>query len=201
MTHAYDPVGNRTAQTDSGTRTTYAYDNANQLGREQTNTARTTYAYDPAGNRVQKADPAATTYYVWDAKSRLAVAEPVAGRVTYAYDGIGRRATKQSGSGAVRFVWDFKKVLQEADGGTGATEYQFLTTEGEYGDLVSGYGNAPPSTTGPTHSARPTCSSTAPGRSRPRSSTGRSGSRASQAGATVRAWPCRPRCPRSWAGA
>ena len=141
LTHAYDPVGNRTVQTDSGTRTTYAYDPANQLTREQTNTARTTYAFDAAGNRVQKTDPAATTYYVWDARSRLLVAEPVAGRVTYAYDGAGRRATKNSVSGSVRFVWDFKKVLQEADGGTGATEYQFVTTEGEYGDLVSGYGN------------------------------------------------------------
>jgi len=141
LTHAYDPVGNRVVQTDSGTRTTYVYDGANQLGREQTNTARTTYVYDGAGNRVQKADPASTTYYVWDAKSRLVVAEPVSGRVTYGYDGIGRRATKNSVSGAVRFVWDFKKVLQEADGGTGATEYQFVTTEGEYGDLVSGYGN------------------------------------------------------------
>ena len=34
-----------------------------------------------------------------------------------------------------------QKLLQEADGGTGATETQYLSTESEYGDLVSGYGS------------------------------------------------------------
>ena len=69
------------------------------------------------------------------------MAEPVGGPVTFAYDGTGRRATKESGGDTTRYVWDFKKLLQEADGGTGATETQYLSTESEYGDLVSGYGS------------------------------------------------------------
>ena len=141
VTHIYDPVGNRLTQIDSGLRTSYVYDAANQLNQEQTNTARTTYLHDAAGNRTQKDDPAATTYYTWDARSRLSVAEPVAGPVTFAYDGTGRCATKESGGDTTRYVWDFKKLLQEADGGTGATETQYLSTENEYGDLVSGYGS------------------------------------------------------------
>lgn len=60
-------------------------------------------------------------------------------KATFAYDGGGRRVQKQSPTDTVRFVWDYEKVLQEADG-TGATEQQYLSTDRQYGDLVSGFG-------------------------------------------------------------
>jgi RHS repeat-associated protein len=139
-THAYDPAGNRVLHVDSGARTTFSYDAANQLTVERTGSLRTSYAYDAAGNRLRKDDPASTTYYAWDARGRLSAAEPVGGRVSFGYDGTGRRATKQSDAGSARYVWDFRKLLQECDG-DGLTENQYLSTEGEYGNLVSGYGD------------------------------------------------------------
>jgi RHS repeat-associated protein len=163
-THRYDPAGNRTAQLGhpsyiepawdtttltyggpglvwgSAVTTTYTYDAANQLTVERTSTARTTYQYDAAGNRSRKDAPAATTYYTWDARNRLTEAEPVSGPVTYTYDGTDRRATKQADGDTTRYVWDFEKVLQEADGTLGTTENQYLSTDAQYGDLVSSYG-------------------------------------------------------------
>lgn len=93
-----------------------------------------------AENRKQKDAPSATTYYAWDAKGRMTTAEPVSGRVTFGYDGAGRRVEKQAAGDATQYVWDFEKVLQEADASSGATENQYLTTDRQYGDLVSGYG-------------------------------------------------------------
>ncbi|OWK39388.1 RHS repeat-associated core domain-containing protein [Fimbriiglobus ruber] len=59
--------------------------------------------------------------------------------MTYSYDGNGRRVGKAVAGDATQYVWDFEKVLQEADG-SGATDTQYLSTDAQYGDLVSGYG-------------------------------------------------------------
>jgi RHS repeat-associated protein len=139
LTHVYDPAGNRRVQINAGIRTSYTFDAANELTLELTGTARTTYQFDMTGNRIVKNAPAATTFYNWDAKNRMSVAEPVSGRVSYSYDGSGRRVTKQVGATSTRYVWDFEKLLQEADGNSGMTEHQFLNTDQQYGNLVSGY--------------------------------------------------------------
>ncbi len=97
------------------------------------------YKYDPAGNRSKKDAPTAATYYTWDPKDRLRWAEPVGGRVTFATDGDGRRVLKQTPSDTTRFVWDLDRVLQETDG-SGTTEEQYLTTDDQFGNLVSAYG-------------------------------------------------------------
>ena len=138
ITYSYDPAGNRLVQFDGTTRTTSTYDAANQLNLEQAGSSRTTYLYDQVGNRDEKDAPAATTYYAWDAKNRMTLAEPVAGRVTFAYDGSGKRVEKQAGADTTRYVWDFDKVLQETDG-AGDTEQQYLSTDDQFGDLVSAY--------------------------------------------------------------
>ncbi len=62
-----------------------------------------------------------------------------AGRVTLTFDGDGRRLKKQGPSQTTRFIFDFEKVLQEADG-AGTVEKEFVSTEEQYGDLVSAYG-------------------------------------------------------------
>ena len=97
------------------------------------------YTYDGAGNVTQANAPAAVTFYSWDAHNRMATATPVAGVVTFAYDGIGRRVQKRAMGSSVQFVWDYEKVLQEADG-VGATRTQYLTTDKQFGDLVSSFG-------------------------------------------------------------
>jgi YD repeat-containing protein len=48
-TFVYDAVGNRTLQVDSGARTTYTYDAANQLITENSGTVMT-YTFDGDGN-------------------------------------------------------------------------------------------------------------------------------------------------------
>ncbi|HEV3257252.1 MAG TPA: RHS repeat-associated core domain-containing protein, partial [Gemmataceae bacterium] len=141
VTHAYDPAGNRLAQTDSGTRTSYVYDAANQLLTEQTGAARTTYLYDPCGNRTQKTALAALTTYRWDETGRLSQAAPLTAPVTLAYNTDGRRVSKTVGAQVRQFLYDFEKVLQEADG-TGATTKEYTASEQPYGDLVSAYATA-----------------------------------------------------------
>jgi RHS repeat-associated protein len=139
VTYAYDPAGNRLVQNAAGTRTTYQYDAANQLQYATVGLRVTTYQYDAAGNQTLQNAPTGATYYAWDANNRMVSAEPILGLVTYTYDGIGRRVRKQVAGETTQFVYDFEKVLQETDG-SGDTEYQYLTTDKQYGDLVSGYG-------------------------------------------------------------
>jgi RHS repeat-associated protein len=138
LEHCYDPAGNRIVQINFGSRTTYMYDAANQLTLEVSGTSRTTYSYDASGNRVVKAPPLAPTYYVWDALNRLISAEPVAGIVSFVYDGIGRRVLKNAMGVVRRYVWDAEKLLQETDD-DGTTERQYLSTDEQYGDLVSAF--------------------------------------------------------------
>jgi RHS repeat-associated protein len=139
LTHVYDPAGNRSLLIDTGARTSYTFDVANELLLAVSGSGRTTYQYDQAGNRTLKNAPTAATYYTWNAKSRMTVAEPVAGRVSLSYDGSGKRVTKEVAGDTTRYVWDFEKLLQEADGSSGAIEHQYLNTDQQYGDLVSGY--------------------------------------------------------------
>ncbi len=139
-TFTYDPAGNRVLLLDAGQRTTTLYDVANEQVLDLQPTSRTTYLYDLAGNRTQMDAPAATTYYAWDAQNRMTRAEPVAGPVTLAYDGDGRRRSRQTPSATRLFVYDFEKVLQETDD-TGLTQKQYASTEEQYGDLLSAYGD------------------------------------------------------------
>jgi RHS repeat-associated protein len=137
VTYTYDPAGNRMTQTDTGTRTTYAYDMANQLLTEKSSTT-TTYTYDACGNRIEKNAFAGITFYNWDEKSRMTRAVPPAGPVTLTYNADGHRVAKTTATQVRKFVYDFEKVLQETDG-TNTTNKEYTSTDALYGKLLSDY--------------------------------------------------------------
>lgn len=74
----YDLNGNRNQKTDSGTVTTYTYDDENRLIQVTVGTDVFTYAYDPFGRRISKTINGVTTSYVYDQSAIIA-----------AYDGSG----------------------------------------------------------------------------------------------------------------
>ena len=92
------------------------------------------------GNRTQTQQPSAITYFTFDVKNRMTQAEPVAGTVNLLYDGDGKRLSKQTPTATTLYVYDFEKVLQEADA-AGTTNKQYASTQEQYGDLLSAYGN------------------------------------------------------------
>ena len=57
QTYTFDPAGNRTLNNVSGTRTTFAYDMANQLIYGQAAAGRTTYTFDQSGNQLISTSP------------------------------------------------------------------------------------------------------------------------------------------------
>jgi RHS repeat-associated protein len=141
-TFLFDAAGQQAAQAD-GSRTSYSCDATGQLLRERRSggvlPVNATFSYDQAGNRTQLQAPASNTYYGWDPHGWLTQAEPVAGAVSYSYDGVGRRLRRQDPAATTQFVYDFDKVLQDADG-SGDTQRQYASTEGQYGELLSAYG-------------------------------------------------------------
>ena len=50
ITYSYDPVGNQTLMSSSGTPTTYTYNAASQMATSQTSAGLTTSTYDGSGN-------------------------------------------------------------------------------------------------------------------------------------------------------
>jgi RHS repeat-associated protein len=139
VTYSYDPAGNRTWQIDSGTRTTYAFDAANQLlTQKPAGSGTTTFSYDNSGNRSQMNAAGVLTFYTWDENSQLIQAVPVASPVTLTYTGDGRRVKKNVGASVRKFIYDFEKILQETDG-TNTTQKEYTSTENVYGDLLSDY--------------------------------------------------------------
>ena len=138
VTYTYDGAGNRRTQIDTGTRTTYVFDGANQLLTETTSTAHTSYTYDNSGNRTQKNAPAALTDYSWDEDSRLSAVLPISNPVTLTYNAEGRRVQKVTPTQTTQFLYDFDKVLQEADG-SGSTTHEYTSTVEQYGNLLSAY--------------------------------------------------------------
>ena len=74
-----------TAQTDGGLRTSYTYDQANQiLTAKPAGSGTTTYTHDAAGNRTQANAAGLSTYYGWTEQNQMAWAEPPTKRVTMA---------------------------------------------------------------------------------------------------------------------
>jgi YD repeat-containing protein len=88
VTHVYDPAGNRTLKLDGGSRTTSAYNGANQIVWSQDGSGRTTITYDADGNLTREVKPSGQiTTSVWDAENmNSAVLLPDTTRVTYTYN-------------------------------------------------------------------------------------------------------------------
>ena len=135
-TYTYDPVGNRTTQTTTGTNTgtvNYTYDERDRLLTEDT----TAYTWDANGNLVSRAGDAT---YVWDFENRLTRVELAGGgRVAYVYDVAGNRVqttvTPATGTPVVtHYLVDstdaLSQVVAESDG-AGALGAYYVRGDGE----------------------------------------------------------------------
>ena len=92
----YDPVGNRTTQTNAQGSFAHTYDLNDWLLSD----GRATYTWDPNGNLQSRTDALGTTAYTWDARDRLIqAAGPTVGTVEHAYDARGQRVADLDGRG------------------------------------------------------------------------------------------------------
>ena len=93
QTYTYDPAGNRTLKNIDGTRTSYAYDVANQLIYGETTAGRTTYTFDPNGNQQIEQEPNSDrTTTIWDFENQPSgMLLPDGNRITYTYNADFRR--------------------------------------------------------------------------------------------------------------
>ena len=128
-TFAYDPVGNRTTQTTTGTGAdtdSYAYDTRDRLTSEGDNT--TSYGYDLNGNVTSKSGEA---NYSWDFENRLTSANMTASGavVAHEYDPDGNRVQTAVTSSAsatttnllVDTVGSLSQVVTETDANANLT--------------------------------------------------------------------------------
>jgi len=141
VTYSYDPVGNRTLETDAAALTTFVFDAANQLSSAERTSGITTYAHDADGNRTQLAAPAWQVDYTWDEQNRLTRADTPSQTVSMQYDALSRRTAKENAAGTHEFTFDGKKILEERDG-AGNVDHEYTSTLDEYGDLLSDYDGA-----------------------------------------------------------
>ena len=83
---------------NTGTRTTYAYDAANQLVYAQAAAGRTTYLFDSAGNQQRTIDPTnARTTVTWNYENQPTLYQfPTGGRATYLYNADNRRVKEDN---------------------------------------------------------------------------------------------------------
>ena len=114
---AYDPVGNRTTQTNAQGTFPHTYDANDRLLSD----GRATYTWDPNGNLQSKTDALGTTSYAWDARDRLVeVQGPTTGLVEHAYDGRGQRVTTWTDGVPASYLVDdnraLSQVIEERDG-------------------------------------------------------------------------------------
>jgi len=138
VTYSYDGAGNRRTKLESGVKTTYTCDGANQLNKYLDNTGTTTLTYDEVGNqRTEKTPAGALTTNTWDHERRLTrLLLPSSLRNTMLYRPDNLRVELQDSTGTTRSVWDGQKVVLEADG-SNATQAVYSLTDGAYGDLIS----------------------------------------------------------------
>ena len=98
--YTYDAVGNRTQKDCDGVKTTYSYNNLDQLTQESNNGRVTAYRYDGRGNLIEKKTAAATITYQWSSDNRLQSVSDGSTKVSYGYDALGRRISRTEESGA-----------------------------------------------------------------------------------------------------
>ena len=125
----YDPVGNRTTQTNAQGSFPHVYDANDRLLSD----GRASYTWDPNGNLQSKTDALGSMAYTWDARDRLIQASgSTVGTVDHAYDARGQRvATWTDGVPASYLVDDnraLSQVIEERDG---------------FGSLIAAYVHGP----------------------------------------------------------
>ena len=78
-------------------RTTYVYDDANQLQTADAGTGITTYIFDDNGNQLIEIAPTGRMTNTWDYENKLILAvSPLLTRVTCVYNQVGTRVRKES---------------------------------------------------------------------------------------------------------
>ncbi|MCA9031259.1 MAG: hypothetical protein KDA66_10645, partial [Planctomycetaceae bacterium] len=138
-TFTYDSRGNRTLKNEGGTRTTYAYDAANQLQTAKTSGGTTTYTFDANGNQqLVQAPSGDRTTNTWDYENRTTLVQLPSGiRNTMAYEPGGLRVKLEESTGTKKFVWDNRQAyLAETDANDG-TVVVYTQEPRLYGNLIS----------------------------------------------------------------
>ncbi len=100
-------------------RTTYSYNQANQLTSSYDQQAVTTsYSYNANGALTQQSNPQATTSYSYNGLDKLTQVTTPATTVGYSYDALGRRITRTDTNGTINYQLDGKSDLTdfETDG-------------------------------------------------------------------------------------
>lgn len=130
-------MGNRTVKLEGGTRTTYSYDNANQLSVEYTPSARTTYTYDANGNTSAINAAGSRTTYTWDIENHPTLVQLPGGvRNTMTYDGDGKRRHFQESSRDRTLIWDGENIRDEINVGDSLWAVHTLAPRG-YGEMIA----------------------------------------------------------------
>ena len=123
----YDPVGNRTSKSTSGTPETYTYaSNSNRIATLTPTSGPTrTFSFDSNGSTINDG----VNGYVYDSRGRMVQSVSVVGTTTYQINALGQRIRKTNSTDDRVFHYDTKgKLIAESDpGGTAwKREYIFL---------------------------------------------------------------------------
>lgn len=117
--YSYDELSNRILKTENGVKTTYTYNNLNQLLQEND----ILYTYDENGNQTGRTDGNDQTVFTYDSSGKLTrvVIQNGTGTTTetYAYDWQGNRILKKTGSEEIHYIHDTNNwiahVIAETD--------------------------------------------------------------------------------------
>ena len=134
--YTYDKVGNRLSKSvdlsktvsgliDSSSnlkagKTTYKYNENNQLVSEECSGEKTEYSYDDNGNLISVTNGNTVQSYEYNYQNKLSVYKNSAGKeFTYSYDAQGNRISKSSATGVIKYVVttfdDLSNVILELD--------------------------------------------------------------------------------------
>ena len=118
VSYAYDPVGNRTWQSENGLVTTYAYNTVNELTNSH-DPAATAFTYDARGNLIAKVTGSETWGYAYDPANRLTSVTRNGSVIgTYAYDADGMRVKKTENGRTTLYLMVGHLVYYEVTEGT-----------------------------------------------------------------------------------
>ena len=112
ITYTYDPVGNRLTMVQGGSKTSYTYNNVNEL----TKAGKTTYSYDANGNLVQEITGGTTWKYGYDYENQLISVTKVTVKSSSVvqrnvYDGQGQRIKEIEGSTTTVYMYQGTNIV------------------------------------------------------------------------------------------
>ncbi|WP_277408719.1 RHS repeat-associated core domain-containing protein [Lacrimispora xylanisolvens] len=116
ITYRYDPCGNRLEKVEDGEKTSYCYNNKNQLISRETKKGRWTYQYDHQGNLTEETGTDGNWDYHYDPLNRQEIiGRPDGSKIRNLYDGEGLRAQKQVNGKSSRYLFLNGEILSEMD--------------------------------------------------------------------------------------